>query len=69
MVKLKGQAARALPGVRFCKVQMVCCFSDLALLHPVGLEQGAFHSLMPPTCFLTSDIEDPDTEITFINMS
>lgn len=69
MVKRKGQAARALLGVRFCQVQMVRCFSDLALPHSVGLEHGAFHSLMLPTCFLTSDLEDPDTEITFINMS
>lgn len=37
MVKRKGQAARALLGVRFCQDQMVCCFSDLALLHFVGL--------------------------------
>ena len=29
-------AARALLGVRFCQVQMVRCFSDLALPHSVG---------------------------------
>lgn len=49
MVKRKGQAARALLGVRFCQDQMVCCFSDLALLHFVGLEHGAFHPwCLPP---------------------